>query len=94
MTATNNLKVAGKTATLGPHDLSRIHAASRKRERRRLRNARIEAELGNHPDCLRKVGRDWIAECRVCGRDYELPCEIGEFSADYSYCGGSDRCTP
>ena len=94
MSDKNNLKVADKATTLDRHDLSRIQAARQKRERRRLRNARIEAELGNHPDCVRKVGSDWVAECRVCGCDYELPCEIGEFSADYSYCGGSDRCTP
>jgi hypothetical protein len=33
-------------------------------------------------------------ECRGCGEDYELPCDLSEFHPDMSYCGGSSRCCP
>lgn len=34
------------------------------------------------------------AECRSCGKWYELPCDPEEYDPDYSYCGGSPRCCP
>ena len=94
MSDKNNLKVAGKTATLGPHDLSRIQAARRKRERRRLRNALIEARNGNPPEGVWQRGDDFMAECSRCGCDYVICYDVGYFDPDMNLCGGSDRCTP
>jgi len=39
-------------------------------------------------------GGKLMATCLSCGRDYELPCDPNEFTADTSYCGGSPRCLP
>lgn len=94
MIDTNNLKVAGKSTTLGRHDLSRIQEARRKRERRRLRNALIEARNGNPPEGVWQRGNNWMAECSRCGRDYVIEYDVGDFDPDMNLCGGSDRCTP
>lgn len=90
----NNLKVAGRNANLSPHDLRRIRAAESKRERRRLRNALVEANNGNPPDGVWKVGRDWMACCTNCEADYVVDYDIGDFDPNVNLCGGSDRCIP
>ncbi len=79
---------------MSPTDLRCVRAAEAKRERRRLRNARIEAELGNGPEGVWKSGDDWMAECRSCGRDYVIVYDIGDFDPSVNLCGGSDRCCP
>lgn len=65
-----------------------------KRERRRLRNVRNEAAQDRLPDGVYELDGYFSVRCRSCDKLYELPCELGEFDSDMSYCGGSPRCCP
>ena len=41
-----------------------------------------------------KVGGAIVAECNICGYDYEICCDPEDFDQNYSFCNGSYRCTP
>lgn len=46
------------------------------------------------PGIVKSDDGSYLALCCVCDGWYELPCELDEFDADTSYCGGSSRCCP
>ena len=51
-----------------------------------------EAELP--PGIVQDEDGSYLALCCVCDGWYELPCELDDFDADTSFCGGSPRCCP
>lgn len=50
-----------------------------------------EAEL---PEGVRESGGVYVARCRACEAEYELPCDLDEYDPKFSFCGGSPRCLP
>lgn len=46
------------------------------------------------PEGLTRKGGVIYATCIRCDQQYELPCDVSEYHPDYSYCGGSPRCSP
>lgn len=64
--------------------------------RRTLESHRKQAEM--HVQAMDDVVNEFpgifTVKCRSCEEMYELPCNLSEFNADMSYCGGSPRCCP
>lgn len=46
------------------------------------------------PEGLTRKGGVIYATCIRCDQQYELYCDVSEYHPDYSYCGGSPRCSP
>ncbi len=77
------------------YDQQRIRSAERKRERRQERNMRNEALQGREPDGLElKTDGTWHAQCRSCGRDYEIYCDAREHTHEGNFCGRRESCLP
>jgi hypothetical protein len=88
------LRDLGETAESFNRGQERDQAAKQKRARRIERNLRNEARQDRAPEGLYLYGDTWLATCKTCRNDYELPCEAAEFDPGMSYCGRNEWCLP
>jgi hypothetical protein len=74
----------------------RILSSRNKREGLFVSGRRPYRRMG--PELPEGLAQDMMgtlsAECRSCEQVYEFPGQAHEFTAEMSYCCGSDRCLP